>query len=159
MTNQATRIIIKAAGELALSSPGPTVDLEQSPQEDIDSVDVGEDEKEILQVASEQVVDLDIETYRPQIRVDRLWNLSELDLGMWNDSTILPRDLVNLDVEWIADGCGVLGTGGGGSPYPPFLVARQLLREGKEILVSAILLSHVGPNVVGIGGRLQGRSE
>lgn len=37
--------------------------------------------------------------------------------------------------EWIAEGCGVLGTGGGGSPYPPFLVARQMLREGKSIQV------------------------
>lgn len=38
--------------------------------------------------------------------------------------------------EWIAEGCGVLGTGGGGSPYPPFLVARQMLREGKVIKAS-----------------------
>lgn len=37
--------------------------------------------------------------------------------------------------EWIADGCGVLGTGGGGSTYPPFLMARQLLRDGKKIRV------------------------
>ena len=38
-------------------------------------------------------------------------------------------------VEWIAEGCAILGTGGGGSSYPPFLMSRQALREGKEILV------------------------
>ena len=38
--------------------------------------------------------------------------------------------------EWIAEGCGILGCGGGGSPYSPFLVARQMLREGKKIIVS-----------------------
>lgn len=41
-----------------------------------------------------------------------------------------------LSTEWIAEGCGVLGTGGGGSTYPPFLMTRQILREGKEIIVS-----------------------
>lgn len=41
-------------------------------------------------------------------------------------------------LEWIAEGCGVMGTGGGGSTYPPFLMARQLLRDGKAITVSMV---------------------
>lgn len=57
------------------------------------------------------------ESEKTTIRRDRGWSLSELDL------------------EWIAEGCGVMGTGGGGSTYPPFLMARQLLRDGREIIV------------------------
>ncbi|KAI0694195.1 hydantoinase/oxoprolinase [Cytidiella melzeri] len=77
---------------------------------------------EAPKLALEQMQDstsrvIDIEAYKPAIDDNRLWILSELDL------------------DWIAEGCGVLGTGGGGSPYPPFLVARHLLREGKQIKV------------------------
>ncbi|KAJ3558225.1 hypothetical protein NM688_g1053 [Phlebia brevispora] len=113
VTNQATRIIVKAAGDLAVQStceaeevfPVSDVTLEG----DAAQIDV------IVPQADEAAVD--IEAYKPTIASDQSWILSELDL------------------EWIADGCGVLGTGGGGSPYPPFLVARQLVREGKMIRV------------------------
>lgn len=37
--------------------------------------------------------------------------------------------------EWIQEGCGILGAGGGGSPYPPFLMAREILRGGGTIRV------------------------
>ena len=29
----------------------------------------------------------------------------------------------------------MLGTGGGGSPYPPFLMARQAIRDGRKLRV------------------------
>ena len=38
-------------------------------------------------------------------------------------------------LEWIAEGCAVLGCGGGGATYPAFLVAREALRAGKKIRV------------------------
>lgn len=93
-----------------------------------------EDEKAST-FASNKLVDspIDIEAYRPLIQDDRSWVLSELDLGTFGS---LGTTGYSSCAEWIADGCGVLGTGGGGSPYPPYLVARQLLREGKKIFVS-----------------------
>ncbi|OCH93351.1 DUF917-domain-containing protein [Obba rivulosa] len=116
VTNQATRIIVKAAGDLSPENVASIDGLSSAMQtEDIHQDEV-EGEKQAL-AESDDSITVDIETYKPEIRHDRTWSLSELDL------------------EWIAEGCGVLGTGGGGSTYPPFLMARQLLRDGREIIV------------------------
>ncbi|KAF9819430.1 hypothetical protein IEO21_02173 [Rhodonia placenta] len=115
VTNQATRIIVKAAGDLAPEAVA-AVATPDSKLDAADDVKVEEGEKAGVDEESEEP-SIDIEAYKPEIRADRSWNLSELDL------------------EWIAEGCGVLGTGGGGSTYPPFLMARQLMRNGKEIIV------------------------
>ncbi|CCM04742.1 uncharacterized protein FIBRA_06931 [Fibroporia radiculosa] len=114
VTNQATRIIVKAAGDLAPEAIASVISLDEvtAPQNE----DYREGEKAVLDEQSEEQA-IDIEAYKPTIRPDRSWSLTELDL------------------EWIAEGCGVLGTGGGGPTYPPFLMARQLLRDGKEIIV------------------------
>ncbi|KAI0372037.1 DUF917-domain-containing protein [Pilatotrama ljubarskyi] len=120
VTNQATRIIVKAAGDL---SPQTVASLEESQLSAAeDELENDEDEKALANgSANEEATaldkEVDIDTYKPTILPNRTWRLSELDL------------------EWIAEGCGVLGTGGGGSPYPPFLMARQALRDGKEIIV------------------------
>ncbi|EPS97461.1 hypothetical protein FOMPIDRAFT_1128485 [Fomitopsis schrenkii] len=114
VTNQATRIIVKAAGDLApdavasVSSPDTVMGN--------DDVYTREEAKEALASTAEEAA-VDIESYTPSIRADRTWSISELDL------------------KWIADGCGILGTGGGGTTYPPYLMARQLLRDGKDIIV------------------------
>jgi hypothetical protein len=59
------------------------------------------DKQPLLNVLEEAPA-FDIEAYRPKV-VDRLWTVSEKDL------------------EWMATGCYILGTGGGGTPYPAFL--------------------------------------
>ncbi|KAI0072072.1 DUF917-domain-containing protein [Panus rudis PR-1116 ss-1] len=114
VTNQATRIIVKAAGELSPISTAVTQEQTDFPLEHYDSTEDGS-----VTASTESLNEngIDIESYKPNVRMDRTWHLSELDL------------------EWIAAGCGILGTGGGGSPYPPYLVARQMLREGKRIIV------------------------
>ncbi|KAI0711177.1 hydantoinase/oxoprolinase [Cerioporus squamosus] len=120
VTNQATRVIVKAAGELA---PQAVASLESSPLTITGEQDSEPREEEKLLPSDDSAVDtassedIDIDTYKPTILPDRRWKLSEVDL------------------EWISEGCGVLGTGGGGSPYPPFLMARQALRDGKMIYV------------------------
>lgn len=116
VTNQATRIIVKAAGELSSESSGSVGgDMVTS---DVRTKDEEEPEKQALHPLDEEPTTVvDVETYVPHITSGREWLLTELDL------------------EWIAEGCGVLGTGGGGSPYPPFLVARQMLRDGRVIKV------------------------
>ncbi|KAI0674400.1 hydantoinase/oxoprolinase [Trametes maxima] len=120
VTNEATRIIVKAAGDL---SPQTVASLEDAALASAEDVDEGaEGEKALADAAAaedaaEAEAQVDIDAYKPTILPNRTWKLSEVDL------------------EWIAEGCGVLGTGGGGSPYPPFLMARQALRDGKDIIV------------------------
>ncbi|KAL1943929.1 hypothetical protein VTO73DRAFT_3747 [Trametes versicolor] len=120
VTNEATRIIVKAAGDLA---PLSIASLEDSVLASTDSDENNEGEKAIedTTAAAEDVTlvesAIDIDTYKPTILANHTWKVSEVDL------------------EWIAEGCGVLGTGGGGSPYPPFLMARQMLRDGKQIII------------------------
>lgn len=60
--------------------------------------------------------EVDISTYRSHVR-GRVWYVSEID------------------VEWIATGCYILGTGGGGSPYAPMVRLRQMIREGAVVRV------------------------
>ena len=60
---------------------------------------------------------LDIGKYRPKIQKNSKTGIQE-----WIVSS--------LDLEWLADGCYVLGCGGGGSPYPEMLKLRQHLEEG-----------------------------
>ncbi|KAH0826673.1 hydantoinase [Lanmaoa asiatica] len=74
----------------------------------------------------------DILSYKPRVQ-DNQWFVSEIDL------------------EWIADGCYVLGCGGGGSPLHTFLELREMVRAGEVIRV--IDLSSLTPDaLVGWGG-------
>ncbi|KAI0746879.1 DUF917-domain-containing protein [Daedaleopsis nitida] len=122
VTNEATRIIVKAAGDL---SPEMVASLEYTSVQGPNDAGPEADELEKAisspigehSETSSQEADIDLRTYTPTILPDRRWKLSALDL------------------QWIAEGCGVLGTGGGGSPYPPYLMARQALRDGKDIFV------------------------
>lgn len=66
--------------------------------------------------ASVEEPEVDILTYRPDVR-NRVWYISETDL------------------TWISTGCYILGTGGGGSPYPHMILLRQLLRAGAVVRV------------------------
>ncbi|KAF8583161.1 Hydantoinase/oxoprolinase [Ramaria rubella] len=111
VTNKATRIIVKAVGELDLSvSTGEPIIVHNSEY-------VDEAEGDPPKVTISLTDGIDVEQYIPHINSKGEWILSEVDL------------------EWIAEGCGILGTGGGGSPYPPYIMARQILRDGGIIRV------------------------
>lgn len=60
--------------------------------------------------------EVDISTYRPHVR-NRVWFVGETD------------------VEWMATGCYILGTGGGGSPYAHMVRLRQMIRDGAVVRV------------------------
>ncbi|CAK7225810.1 hypothetical protein SEUCBS140593_006029 [Sporothrix eucalyptigena] len=60
--------------------------------------------------------EVNIDEYRPTVK-DRVWYVNETD------------------VNWIASGCYVLGTGGGGSPYSHMVRLRQMLRQGAVVRV------------------------
>ncbi|KAH9941324.1 hydantoinase/oxoprolinase [Epithele typhae] len=121
VTNQATRIIVKAAGDLAAQAVA-SVDGAEFVLVDVSESNEGEksltNEAEATEGSGIGEAPIDIDTYKPTILPDRAWKLTELD------------------IEWIAEGCAVVGTGGGGSSYPPFLMSRAALRAGKEILVA-----------------------
>ncbi|KAJ7886750.1 hypothetical protein B0H13DRAFT_2043932, partial [Mycena leptocephala] len=64
-----------------------------------------------------EVTPLDISSYRPTVNAKREWIISEVDL------------------EWISTGCYILGTGGGGTPYPHFVRLREMMRKGAIVRV------------------------
>ncbi len=84
VTNQATRIIVKAAGDL---SPQAVASLEGNSLISFneDDTDVEEGEKLLAENPIEEDEPLesviDIETYKPTILPNRAWKVSELDLG------------------------------------------------------------------------------
>lgn len=61
-------------------------------------------------------------------------------------------NLTEADIDRIAIGVGILGTGGGGSPYLQMLMAKALLRQGKTIRM--IRAADLAPDamVIGLGG-------
>lgn len=58
----------------------------------------------------------DLRSYKPKVQ-DRVWYLSETDIA------------------WIATGCNILGSGGGGYPFPTAMRLRQMIRNGDIIRV------------------------
>jgi DUF917 family protein len=116
-----TRFVVRAVGDFDLSRTGHTpTGLEKTseaePKAEGEHVLVTrpESRKDIPQRQPEAPVDP--ATYLPNVR-NRVWYISETDLN------------------WISAGCYVLGTGGGGSPYPHMLLLRQLLRSGAVVRV------------------------
>jgi DUF917 family protein len=69
-----------------------------------------------LPVADPVLTAANILAYRPSVTRGE-WSLSELDL------------------EWIATGCYILGTGGGGNPATTMLAVRELVRSGARVRV------------------------
>jgi DUF917 family protein len=69
-------------------------------------------------------------------RCDPAWTPAEIDsyrpavqsgTGEWT--------LSEIDIEWISTGAFIMGCGGGGSPVHAFLGIRELIRQGKRIVV------------------------
>jgi hypothetical protein len=115
--NRATRIIVKAVGRLAvpevpdaISSGGCEVDDEATTDKS-----ALEGSKSHVPDAAEPTTKpsllVNLHTYQPEVR-DGTWYISEVDL------------------ELIATGTGVLGTGGGGPSYHELLQGLRILRSG-----------------------------
>ncbi|KAI0601202.1 hypothetical protein F4775DRAFT_543161 [Biscogniauxia sp. FL1348] len=117
VTNKATRIQVRAVGKLATPDHFEPRGAESKAASDVDVADDDEPEGEKVQVndalepTSKPSLKLDLETYRPDVR-DGMWYLSEVD------------------VEIIATGAGVLGTGGGGPTHYELLRCLEVLRTG-----------------------------
>ncbi|KAG7087259.1 hypothetical protein E1B28_013239 [Marasmius oreades] len=120
VTNQATRLIVRAVGELGVpetvhvdlnvDEKGSANEAEQQVESDTEEISGPSN------TPSKEEERIDYETYKPRIESD-VWHLSETDLF------------------FIMEGCGILGTGGGGSPYPTYLMCREILRQGGSIRI------------------------
>lgn len=136
VTNQATRLIVKAVGELSntrVAAVQVDEDIGEADGEEQDQLPKGHGASGVNGVNGVEEK-LDLAKYRPVVTANGEWELSELDLGPSQCRIPLPPGSHTL-AEWIAEGCGILGTGGGGSTYPPLLEARDLLRQGHKIRI------------------------
>ncbi|PFH56126.1 hypothetical protein XA68_17027 [Ophiocordyceps unilateralis] len=118
MSQETIRIQVRAVGKLAIpvgpapsrSSAGdaePPVTGEADDDRDEDDDDDNDDAPKVsipdaLEPTTKPTLGVDLATYRPDVRAG-VWYVSEIDL------------------ELIATGCGVLGTGGGGPTYYEYL--------------------------------------
>ncbi|KAJ7265469.1 hypothetical protein B0H12DRAFT_1262176 [Mycena haematopus] len=111
-----SRVIVKGIGDFDFSIPTAP----QSEPTDSDD-DTGEprvaEKKPSEGAAAKEVPVLDITVYKPAVNANREWIISEVDL------------------EWISTGCYILGTGGGGTPYPYFVRLREIIRKGAVVRV------------------------
>ncbi|KAJ5758866.1 hypothetical protein N7520_006022 [Penicillium odoratum] len=131
VTNKATRLIVKAVGRLALPGdppnqssitsssrigatlPGSTVDDVNGESEPAPEKQFKQKVPALLQSRVKFSAFMDIETYRPDVR-NGVWYISPVDL------------------EFMATGTGVLGTGGGGSSYLQYLQCLESLQSSEQ---------------------------
>ena len=74
-------------------------------------------DKDLLEFTSSPSANLDIAKYRPEVDIHGTWWISEVDC------------------EFLATGCSVLGCGGGGPGYTCYLAARAAIKAGKKLRV------------------------
>ncbi|RBR08683.1 uncharacterized protein FIESC28_10137 [Fusarium coffeatum] len=112
-----TRFVVRATGDFDFSKESivPEIQEEAEGYQEMDTYEKSANDKKLKRNNKEDE-DFDILAYRPNVR-KRTWYLSERD------------------VSWIATGCYILGTGGGGSPYGLMIRLRTQLRNGATIRV------------------------
>lgn len=115
VNNKATRILVKAVGSLRTDRQVETVSIHNI-QDSIETSAAHEGEKEGTTSSQNEGAmsrpsrGLDLKTYEPDVR-DNVWYISPID------------------VELLAVGCGILGTGGGGSSYNISMYVLDILRR------------------------------
>jgi hypothetical protein len=125
VTNGATRLVVRAVGDLARGFEkshdqeqflhGETVQKPGMISTIANSSFKGT-MKESKGSSYDIIKYINPESYRPRIEGD-IWYLSELDLG------------------FLLDGAGVLGVGSCGEPYPSYLACLLALRNGEELKI------------------------
>ena len=129
------RFYVKAAGDWSGNAVPDEIDDGDSPSDPSSENTIAPTTQDAVPRDTSPLDSADgILSYKPRVQ-DGQWFISEIDL------------------EWIADGCYVLGCGGGGSPLHIFLELREMVREGEVIRV--IDLDSLTPDaLVGLGGAL-----
>ena len=121
VTNKATRLVMKAVGSLQVRESSVQGFLQNGQfSEEYEYAEDSEPAKEASRAEASEAVQgsmtqpalgVDLTTYRPNVK-DGVWYVSPVD------------------VELIATGTGVLGTGGGGSSYLMAMYTLDVLRKG-----------------------------
>lgn len=128
VNNKATRLLIKAVGSLKVSTLAESytngVHEDENPAEEVSR---GLPNSHVSTKVREgsmtrPSLGVDLETYQPSVR-NHVWHVSAVD------------------VELCAVGCGILGTGGGGSPYNVAMYVLDILRTQGEGVIQVISLS------------------
>ncbi|GAT19449.1 hydantoinase/oxoprolinase [Aspergillus luchuensis] len=140
VTNKAVRLVVKAVGKLATPAPGDSAEehLVSWMSTDVDDSSFKEaSEVETVVpalISTKHSASLDLDTYVPEV-TDQVWYLSAVDL------------------EFIATGTGVLGTGGGGPSYLQYLQCLDWLQspdaKGRMRVVSPDSMNDSGVCVFG----------
>lgn len=116
VTNKATRLVVKAAGKLVSPDPDAISGGAANEWTEDDQAEPEETQQEgrIVNTISfvKHAAYMDIDTYRPDVR-NGIWYLSPVDL------------------EFIATGTGILGTGGGGPSRLQYLHSLEYLNNPK----------------------------
>ncbi|EFW17537.1 hypothetical protein D8B26_000238 [Coccidioides posadasii str. Silveira] len=115
VSNKATRILVKAVGKLRVPEEGEVSNVELNV---FANEEHGVDDEAPKAAAAEDAavsavkhsIHIDIPSYKPDVRN-----------GIWYPSPV--------DLEFIASGTGVLGTGGGGPSYLQYLVSLEMLKD------------------------------
>ncbi|KAI1627488.1 hypothetical protein EDD37DRAFT_263103 [Exophiala viscosa] len=120
VTNKATRLVMKAVGNLRIEQEASLClhrdSVTNGTVDDTEDYEAGEETTKAEVTTCKQgslakpTLGVDLTSYRPQV-----------ENGIWYISPI--------DVEFIASGTGILGTGGGGSSYLMALYTLETLRE------------------------------
>eukprot|EP00164_Ancoracysta_twista_P002639 GFYU01003512.1.p1 GENE.GFYU01003512.1~~GFYU01003512.1.p1 ORF type:complete len:988 (+),score=307.90 GFYU01003512.1:88-3051(+) len=124
----ATRITVKAAGDLNLSAIASQGNTEATDSDDWEALDAPAENTK-TETAAAVPATHDFQASVPEhVRVaDSYVPTIEKKTKHWIVSPV--------DIEYIAIGAGILGTGGGGDPYIGRVRALEMLRQGKVIRV------------------------
>ncbi|TPX17829.1 uncharacterized protein E0L32_002930 [Thyridium curvatum] len=114
------RTVVKAVGDFSPSTVSVEKQINGQEYEPVANGHVLEKPSQSTEGPAEEAID--INEYKPKIVVDQATGVKA-----W---IVSPTDL-----EWMAEGCYVLGCGGGGSPYPEMLKLRQHIRDGEELKI------------------------
>ncbi|KAI2926413.1 hypothetical protein CBS63078_2339 [Aspergillus niger] len=123
VTNKAVRLIVKAVGRLAAPAPGSesaedhvvswmSINVNDSPLTEPSTVEMVANGTPPSLITTKHTASLNLDTYVPEV-ADHVWYLSAVDL------------------EFIATGTGVLGTGGGGPSYLQYLQCLDWLQSSE----------------------------
>lgn len=115
------RVIARAVGEFSPDAFASDIKPDGFDAED-EEVYAEESAKEARIAVEDHRPIVDIDTYRPIV--------------VNNPKSGQPEWFVSeTDVEWMADGCYVLGCAGGGSPFSEYIKLRDLVRAGHTIRI------------------------
>ncbi|KIV84992.1 hypothetical protein PV11_00733 [Exophiala sideris] len=142
VTNKATRLVMKAVGNLRVEQEAALSlhrdGVTNGAVDDSDDYEADEGSKAEVTTAKQgslakPTLGVDLTSYRPQV-----------ENGVWYISPI--------DVEFIASGTGVLGTGGGGSSYLMALYTLETLRKGGQGKIRIISPDSLNDTDICVGG-------